>query len=254
MNRRVASVVVLVVLAALGTASVASAAGALDASFSHDGWLRTLEVRTATNNYLPEGVEDFAIQPDGKVVAVGELEDGVSNWYFGVFRYTARGELDTSFGEGGWAHTDLGSFDFAHAVALQEDGKIVVGGESDWPRASCFTLARYTSGGALDTTFGGGDGVVRTMFSQCGCSVYDLAIQPNGKIVAAGGASGTATHRTTICSPSLDTFPTDVATRSSRGTAAPPSISATATTSREPSRSSPTGRSSSPAWAHATAT
>jgi len=173
-------------VSALAIPSVASAAGGLDAAFSEDGWVRTLEVRTPTSNYLPEGVEDLALQSDGKIVAVGELQDGSSAWYFGVFRYTSSGELDTSFGEGGWAHTNLGSFDFAHAVAIQDDGKIVVGGESDCRYASCFTLARYTAEGALDPTFGGGDGVVRTTFSECGCRVYDLAIAPNGKIVAVG--------------------------------------------------------------------
>jgi hypothetical protein len=70
-----------------------------------------------------------AVQPDGRIVAVGELIDGTSNWYFGAFRYLPNGELDPSFGEGGWVDTDLGSFEFAHAVALQRDGGIVVAGE-----------------------------------------------------------------------------------------------------------------------------
>jgi uncharacterized delta-60 repeat protein len=176
------------VLALLVTwaAPAAAAPGDLDTSFSGDGWVRTLEVRTETNNYLPEGAEDLAIQPDGKILAVGELEDGTSHWYFGVFRYLANGDLDDSFGEGGWVDTDLGSFEFAHAVALQPDGKIVVAGEGDCEFATCFVLVRYNENGSLDSTFGGGDGVVRTMFRQCGCWALDVAIQPNGKIVAAG--------------------------------------------------------------------
>jgi hypothetical protein len=54
-------------LGALALAPAAAAAsGDLDGSFSGDGWLRTLEVRSAQNNYLPRGAEDIAVQPDGR--------------------------------------------------------------------------------------------------------------------------------------------------------------------------------------------
>ena len=184
--RSAGAAVVASVLALVGATRSSAAPAELDPAFSGDGWVRTLEVRTDTNNYLPEGAEDVAIQADGKILAVGELEDGVSNWYFGLFRYRADGSLDPTFGDGGWVDTDLGNADFAHAVAVQPDGKIVVAGEADCRYATCFTLARYTATGALDGTFGAGDGVVRTMFSQCGCRAYDVAIQPNGKIAAVG--------------------------------------------------------------------
>ena len=168
-------------------APAAAAPGDLDGSFSGDGWVRTQEVRTETNNYLPKGAEDLAIQPDGKILAVGELQDGASYWYFGVFRYLPGGELDLGFGDGGWVATELGSFPFAHAVALQPDGKIVVAGEGDCHLAGCFVLARYNQDGSLDTSFGEGDGVVQTMFGQFGSRGFDVAIQSNGKIVAVGG-------------------------------------------------------------------
>ena len=87
-------------IVAMSWAAPAEAApGDLDGSFSGDGWVWTLELRTETNNYLPKGAEDLAIQPDGKIVAVGELQDGASNWYFGVFRYLPGGELDSGFGD-----------------------------------------------------------------------------------------------------------------------------------------------------------
>jgi uncharacterized delta-60 repeat protein len=172
-----------VLLVAVGIASAAG--GELDPSFSGDGWVRTLEVRSASNNYLPGGAEDVALQPDGKIVAVGEIIDGTSHWYFGVFRYLPDGSLDRSFGDGGWVEVDLGSAEFAHAVAVQRDGKIVVAGEGSCPRATCFALVRFAPDGSVDRSFGT-DGVVRTMFDQCGCRAYDVAIQPDGKIVAVG--------------------------------------------------------------------
>jgi uncharacterized delta-60 repeat protein len=162
-----------------------AAAGDFDPTFSGDGWARVLEVRSASNNYLPEGAEDVAIQSDGKIVVVGEVQDGTSHWYFSAFRYLPDGSLDPSFAGSGWVALDLGSFEFAHAVALQPDGKIVVAGEADCPRATCFAIARFLTDGSIDRGFGDG-GVVRTMFAQCGCRAYDVAVQPDGRIVAVG--------------------------------------------------------------------
>jgi hypothetical protein len=59
-------------IVAAGWAAVALAAGGeLDPSFSGDGWVRTLEVRSPTNSYLPCGGEDVALQPDGKILVTG---------------------------------------------------------------------------------------------------------------------------------------------------------------------------------------
>ena len=164
----------------------AAAPGDLDGSFSGDGWVRTLEVRSPANNYLPRGADDVTVQPDGRIVAVGEMIDGQSNWYFGAVRYLPNGELDPSFGEGGWVENDLGSFEFAHAVAVQPDGGIVVAGESDCRYALCFVLARYRPDGSLDPGFGEG-GIVHTSFGLVHASqAFDVALTPGGKIVAAG--------------------------------------------------------------------
>lgn len=82
--------VIAIASAALGWLALAATApaapGDLDTSFSGGGWLRTLEVHSPTNNYLPRGAEDLAVQPDGRIVVVGELIDGRSSWYFGAFR------------------------------------------------------------------------------------------------------------------------------------------------------------------------
>jgi uncharacterized delta-60 repeat protein len=159
--------------------------GDLDPSFSGDGWVRTLEVRSPSNNYLPAGAEDLAVQADGKLLVVAEIIDGASHWYFGVFRYTPDGELDRSFGDGGWAELELGAVSFAHAVAVQRDGRIVVAGEGSCPRAICFAAVRFMPDGTVDRSFGG-DGAVLTMFPLCGCRAYDVAVQPDGRIVLVG--------------------------------------------------------------------
>jgi uncharacterized delta-60 repeat protein len=99
----------------------------------------------------------------------------------------AGGDLDTSFGVGGKVETNFTPrFDGASSVAAQPDGKLVAAGTADRdgpnPR---FALARYTTDGSLDPTFGG-DGMVTTDFTRKGDGAFAVAVQPNGKIVAAG--------------------------------------------------------------------
>lgn len=169
----------------LPTPTATAAPGDLDPTFSGDGWILTAQVQNESSAYQPQAVEDIAIQPDGKIVAVGEIEDGSSNNHFGAFRYTRDGELDPSFGAGGWVIHSLGSSDFPLTVALQKDGKILVGGESSCDIWFCFALVRYNPDGSLDPAFGY-EGVVRTRLSLPGGRWYELAVQDDGKIVAVG--------------------------------------------------------------------
>ena len=175
------------IVAAVVTGSAGAAPGGLDPSFSGDGWVRTYEAEGGAKRYFPKGATAMALQPDGKVVAVSEIQDANSHWLFGVYRWTSSGALDPSFGGRGFVITDLpGSFETPYALALQRDGKILVGGEAMCPRpVMCFGLVRYRGDGSVDTTFGDG-GLVRTEFQQCGCAIYGLAVQRDGRIVAVG--------------------------------------------------------------------
>jgi uncharacterized delta-60 repeat protein len=102
-------------------------------------------------------------------------------------RYLPNGELDRSFGDGGKVVTSTGSVDArAFALAVQPDGKLVVGGYT--LRSSFdFALARYLPNGDLDPGFGHGG---LTMFDFFGGmdQVRALGVQPNGKVVASGFA------------------------------------------------------------------
>ncbi len=103
--------------------------------------------------------------------------------------YAVAGERDPSFSNDGKVNTDLSARgDFAAAVAVQADGKIVVAGSAAYDTNDPkWALARYNPNGTLDTSFGG-DGRVITNFTSGEDAVYGLAIQSNGKIVAAGDA------------------------------------------------------------------
>ncbi len=102
----------------------------------------------------------------------------------------APGDLDTSFGTGGKVTTSFGSFyDEIDGLALQPDGKIVAGGYVETSSTdSDFGLARYNPNGSLDTSFGTG-GKVTTPFGTGYDWIGEVAIQPDGRIVAAGRAT-----------------------------------------------------------------
>lgn len=129
----------------------------------------------------------LALQPDGKIVAVGstQSDDPEPNLKFALARYKTDGSLDPSFGDGGTVATDIHEFaeEQAEAVAIQPDGKLVLavaGGDPD----SGFGVLRYSSEGSLDLSFGdGGMAFVDFKFIP---AAYDVALQSDGRIVAAG--------------------------------------------------------------------
>jgi uncharacterized delta-60 repeat protein len=94
------------------------------------------------------------------------------------------GDLDATFGSGGTVTTLIGSNESdARAVVVQPDGKIVVGG---WAGSATLALARFKPNGTLDRTFGSGGKVTTSLVGAFDAAVYALALQPDGKIVAAG--------------------------------------------------------------------
>ena len=159
----------LAAVAALAVAAPAQATpGDLDASFGGDG-------KQTTDFGAGEAAYDVALQPDGKIVALGRSQGKVA-----LARYNADGSLDESFSGDGKQISDFETE--ASSVALQADGKIVAAGSYH----SDFALERYNDDGSLDTSFGAG-GLRTTDF---GGSDYGdaLEIQADGKIVVVGRA------------------------------------------------------------------
>ncbi len=153
-----------------------------------------------------ENAVDVAVLPDGKIVAAGSRGQD-----FGAARYNADGSLDATFGTGGLVSTDLfgASFDFARAMALQPDGKIVIAGQTSTSLIATdqdFALLRYNSDGTVDTTFGT-NGRVRTDFGAGNLeSAFSVAIDSVGRIVAAGytTAAGAAGREFAVARYNLD--------------------------------------------------
>ena len=155
--------------------------GALDTVFG----LRRYDIVSGTvgggNDDRARGV---AIQADGKIVVVGSsnIESGAPD--VAIIRLDASGSLDTGFNGGMGMNTFSLGVDQGVAVAVQPAGGIVVGGVS----GSDFLLLRFTSAGALDTTFGTSAG--HSLFSLGATSsdvLNDIAVHPtSGDIVAVG--------------------------------------------------------------------
>jgi len=155
--------------------------GSLDATFNTTG-----KVTTAIGS-INDVSYDLAIQSDGKLVVAGHSATG-TQYEFALVRYDTDGSLDTSFNATGIVTTAIGTVDDeAYALAIQSDGKLVVAGYS----FNNFALVRYNSDGSLDTTFNT-TGEVTTAIGTHGDKAYALAIQLDGKLVAAGTSNTSA--------------------------------------------------------------
>src|SRR5438552_2786879 len=176
-----ATVIILTFFVSVQMAQAAD--GDLDPTFGTGG------METTDLNYSTYIANAMAIQADGKVVVVGQTykNNDYSNEDFAVTRYNTNGTLDNTFGNGGKVRTDFpGLAAVPSSVVIQTDGKIVVAGGAFplFTFAGNFEVVRYNSNGSLDRSFGNG-GIVTTTFPQ-GSYAFDVALQPDGKIIAAG--------------------------------------------------------------------
>ena len=217
--------------------------GTLDASFGVNGKVMT---DFTHGGRLAYGV---AIQADGRIVVVGQRGPTATEvrTKFALARYNSDGTLDATFGGDGKVMTGFTSgCDRANGVAIQADGKIVAVGTARADLRHKFALARYNSDGTLDATFGG-DGKVMTDFTAGWDGASGVAIQADGRIVAAGAPGNGMRTRS---SPSPATTATAPSTRASAPTARSRPTSPREATGPLASPFKPTGGSSPPAWAN----
>lgn len=152
--------------------------GSLDSSFNGTGVVMTSFGSNA-------GATDLVIQSDGKILVAGNVgPDWDTPGDFALVRYNTNGSLDTSFNSTGKLVKDLGGDDFASALVLRPNGKIVVAGRT----AGNFAIMQCTTDGSLDTSFNS-TGIVMTDFGGADFAT-DLVVQLDGKILATGGGGG----------------------------------------------------------------
>ena len=153
--------------------------GDLDLTFGNAG-----KVITDFNN-TADYLNRVAVQPDGKIVAIGDTHPGGK---FALARYNPDGTLDSTFGNGGKVVTVIANVrESASGLLILPDGKIMISGSIDLPSITdtSFALLRYNADGSLDTTFGSG-GIVTTNVGPVDDQAYAIALQSDGKVVAAG--------------------------------------------------------------------
>ena len=117
-------------------------------------------------------------QPDGNAIIAGNFNSFDSNPYNRIVRVLANGYQDPTF----LAPPNSGANDVINAMALQPDGRIIIGGNfTAFNGANRHGIARLNSDGSVDTTFNPGTGA--------NGQVLSVALQANGQIVIAGSFS-----------------------------------------------------------------
>ncbi|MCU0431705.1 MAG: hypothetical protein MUF42_17220, partial [Cytophagaceae bacterium] len=133
----------------------------------------TLDLSFNTGLGPNDGVESMNIQPDGKIIVVGKFTSFNSNACNRIVRLNVDGSIDATFNAGTGASDDI------YCLALQTDGKIVIGGSfTSFGGVSRFGIARLNTTGSLDTGFNPGTGANN--------DVLDLNLQLDGKVLICG--------------------------------------------------------------------
>jgi uncharacterized delta-60 repeat protein len=163
-----------IIVAIDGTTDSGSQRGIAIVRYNSDG---TLDMTFGSNGLAlagPGEVSAMAIQPDGRIVVAGSG--------FSVARFMADGSPDASFGSGGQVSTLVRGL--SYDLALQEDGRIVLGGyvEPVQGGGGFIALVRYNSDGSLDTSFGSSGVVLSDLQGQARA----VTVQPDGRILTAG--------------------------------------------------------------------
>jgi uncharacterized delta-60 repeat protein len=157
------------------------ARGVPDESFGTHG-----VVRGAFSSF-DDQAKAVTIQPDGKIVVAVVAVVGSSTG-FAAARFAATGEVDLGFGSSGLASASFGAQSASSAgLALQPDGKIVIAGQTLNTGRGDFGVARFSSGGQLDPTFGSSGELTVDFYGDLDAA-NAIAIQPDGRIVVGGNA------------------------------------------------------------------
>ena len=175
-----------IVAAGVGMARY-NANGTLDTSFGKSGKVAGANGAAAL---YPVGTANA-----GKIVTGSSAAVKSGGTQFSLTRYNANGSVDTTFGSSGTVRTSFGYFAGAGSVVVQPDGRVVaVGGTQshDFSNGGVqdLAIARYNANGSLDTTFGVGGKAVTDAGDGRAETFNAVALQPDGKIVAAGESGG----------------------------------------------------------------
>ncbi|MFZ5953501.1 MAG: hypothetical protein ACOYT8_00195 [Candidatus Dependentiae bacterium] len=153
--------------------------GALDSSFGVQG-VAQLSIGSNAKVY------SVRLQSTGKIIIAGTATMN-DQYIIIVARYLSSGDLDTTFGSGGIVETTLGSAASAYALAIQPDDSIVIAGSAIITNTNYGFVARYSSEGVLDNSFGTNG--ITTITQDDGIALFSLALPGDGTIVVGGSVT-----------------------------------------------------------------
>lgn len=159
--------------------------GTLDNTFGNAG-KTTLTISGIADDYA----EAVVLLPGGKI-----LIGGYSAGDFLVMRYNSNGTLDNTFGTSGYTITDFNNYqDKAYALDVDNIGSIYLGGhgyETGNGGLFHFAIAKYNSEGDLDNTFNT-DGKMTVVMGADQSTIFEMAVQPDGKLLVGGQSTNIA--------------------------------------------------------------
>lgn len=162
--------------------------GSIDSTFGTDGLVMP-------ELGFSEEINDIALQPDGKIIVAGAITNDLSGAEsFMLARFNSNGTLDSGFGTSGVTTTFVNISSEIVDIELLPNGKIIAAGRQSpyddppVPDYVNFAIARYTTQGILDSTFGT-NGIAGTdVVAGAPDVLQSMIVQPDGKIVAAGSS------------------------------------------------------------------
>lgn len=128
-------------------------------------------------------VAALAVQSDGKIVIGGHFTkiDGTNS--HGIGRLNANGSRDSSFNPGATLTGNYLTYHGVNALAVQADGRVIVGGSFAFDYPNWINVARFNTDGTLDNGFNPGSGA-QSATSQS--EVFAVGLQPDGKVLIGG--------------------------------------------------------------------
>lgn len=161
--------------------------GTYDSSFGNNGFLQI------GTSIVTEIAFDVALVNDKILFCGFSITDGTVQGQMTLFRLNGDGSFDASFGNGGKVLKEIGAIPFGRKLVVQNDGKVLVSGESTSNITSSdgfLWICRFNADGTTDETFGDAGGIAQTTTYSEGVEGIGLFLQPDNKIVATGFGTG----------------------------------------------------------------
>lgn len=158
--------------------------GTMGTTFGVNGWV------VLTFDGAASYADDLAIQADGKIVISGFALNGSENrFHVAAARLNADGSVDNTFGTNGKVLFNVGEWnDFGEGIAIQSDGKILIGGHkwiANLDQRHDLFVARLNTDGSLDASYGT-SGVATARLVDGANYANDMILQQDGKPILMG--------------------------------------------------------------------